>query len=260
MLTSPWQDGDVIKERYVLHRKANSNSPLLGKGSFGQVALGKDMRSGREVAIKIVKNHRHWAEQARFEISVLKKLLKVQMQGAPFAEHANVVTLLDNFEFRNHVCMVFELLPLTLYDLIKYTKFNGVSLHLVHKFARNLLGTLEFLSRPEVDIIHCDLKPENVMLVKTDDHRLKVIDFGSSCSSRRQPFTYIQSRYYRSPEVLLHLPYSYPIDTWSLGLILAEMHTAGRPVFNGKNECEQMFKISTVTQSPSSSLLPPPSS
>ena len=38
-------------------------------------------------------------------------------------------------------------------------------------------------------------------------------------------YTYIQSRFYRSPEVILGLPYSMPIDMWSFGCILAELYT-----------------------------------
>jgi len=91
-------------------------------------------------------------------------------------------------------------------------------------------------------VIHCDLKPENVMLFRPNEQRIKVIDFGSSCSSSHKPFTYIQSRFYRSPEVLLCRSYSYAIDMWSLGCMLVEMHT-GSPLFNGKNEYEQMHKI-----------------
>ncbi|RYY69571.1 hypothetical protein EON63_23540 [archaeon] len=53
---------------------------------------------------------------------------------------------------------------------------------------------------------------------------IKVIDFGSSCYSSKRTFTYIQSRFYRSPEVLLGLPYSHKIDVWSLGCVLTEMH------------------------------------
>ncbi len=47
-------------------------------------------------------------------------------------------------------------------------------------------------------------------------------------------YTYIQSRFYRSPEVILGLPYSMPIDMWSFGCILAELYT-GYPLFPGKN-------------------------
>ena len=50
-----------------------------------------------------------------------------------------------------------------------------------------------------------------------------------------QIYQYIQSRFYRSPEVLLGLPYDLAIDMWSLGCILVEMHT-GEPLFSGSNE------------------------
>lgn len=50
-----------------------------------------------------------------------------------------------------------------------------------------------------------------------------------------QIYQYIQSRFYRSPEVLLGIPYDLAIDMWSLGCILVEMHT-GEPLFSGTNE------------------------
>ena len=50
-----------------------------------------------------------------------------------------------------------------------------------------------------------------------------------------QMFYYIQSRFYRSPEVLLGIPYNLAIDMWSLGCILVEMHT-GEPLFSGKDQ------------------------
>ena len=50
-----------------------------------------------------------------------------------------------------------------------------------------------------------------------------------------QIYQYIQSRFYRSPEVLLGIPYDLAIDMWSLGCILVEMHT-GEPLFAGSNE------------------------
>lgn len=54
-----------------------------------------------------------------------------------------------------------------------------------------------------------------------------------------QIYQYIQSRFYRSPEVLLGTPYDLAIDMWSLGCILVEMHT-GEPLFSGSNEvCSQ---------------------
>lgn len=59
-------------------------------------------------------------------------------------------------------------------------------------------------------------------------------------------YSYIQSRFYRSPEVMLGLPYSVAIDMWSLGCILVEMHT-GEPLFSGTDQFDQMQKIVAVS-------------
>ena len=71
---------------------------------------------------------------------------------------------------------------------------------------------------------------------------IKLIDFGSSCRSDKRMYTYIQSRFYRSPEVMLGLKYGVEIDMWSLGCILVEMHT-GEPIFNGVDEFDQMSRV-----------------
>jgi dual specificity tyrosine-phosphorylation-regulated kinase 1 len=144
--------------------------------------------------------------------------------------------------YRNHQCLVFEMLSLNLYELLKNTQFGGVSLNLIRKFGKQVLKALAFLAKSDVDIIHCDLKPENILLRHPKKSGVKVIDFGSSCRSNKRMYSYIQSRFYRSPEVMLGLPYSVAIDMWSLGCILAEMHT-GEPLFSGSDQFDQMQKI-----------------
>ena len=67
-------------------------------------------------------------------------------------------------------------------------------------------------------------------------------------------FHYIQSRFYRSPEVLLGIPYDLAIDMWSLGCILVEMHT-GEPLFSGKDEFDQVCKIVEVLGIPPAHML-----
>jgi dual specificity tyrosine-phosphorylation-regulated kinase 2/3/4 len=69
---------------------------------------------------------------------------------------------------------------------------------------------------------------------------LQVIDFGSSCFRNQCVYTYIQSRFYRSPEVILGLKYSTEIDMWSLGCILCELAT-GKALFPGENEHNQLL-------------------
>lgn len=71
---------------------------------------------------------------------------------------------------------------------------------------------------------------ENVLLKQRGSSSIKVIDFGSSCYSHRKVYTYIQSRFYRSPEVILGLSYGTPIDMWSLGNI-TDHQIAARIVF-----------------------------
>jgi len=100
-----------------------------------------------------------------------------------------------------------------------------------------------------VQVIHCDLKPENILLRHPKRSAIKLIDFGSSCRYSQRMYKYIQSRFYRSPEVLLELDYGPPIDVWSLACILVELHT-GEPLFCGLNEADQLSKIIEVLGPP----------
>ena len=79
--------------------------------------------------------------------------------------------------------------------------------------------------------MHCDIKPENILLQNLQSPAIKLIDFGSACLlSQEQSSTYIQSRFYRSPEVLLAHARDCAIDVWSLGTIAAELFL-GLPLF-----------------------------
>lgn len=71
---------------------------------------------------------------------------------------------------------------------------------------------------------------------------IKVIDFGSACHESSRIYTYIQSRFYRSPEVILGLQYTSAIDMWSLGCIVAELFI-GIPLFAGSSEYNQLSRI-----------------
>ena len=70
---------------------------------------------------------------------------------------------------------------------------------------------------------------------------IKLIDFGSACHVNEKVYTYIQSRFYRAPEVLLGLPYNASIDMWSLGCLLMELVT-GHPLFDAADEKEQIVR------------------
>lgn len=215
---------------------------VLGKGSFGQVLKAYDHKTQQHVALKVVRNERRFHRQANEEIRILEHLRKQDRENTH-----NIVHLLDHFTFRNHVCLTFELLSINLYELIKKNKFQGFSLALVKKFAHSILLCLENLHRNR--IIHCDLKPENILLKQLGRSGIKVIDFGSSCYEHQRIYTYIQSRFYRAPEVILGGKYGMAIDMWSLGCILAELLT-GYPLFPGEDEMDQLSCMMEVLGMP----------
>ena len=86
--------------------------------------------------------------------------------------HCCCPTFNNPFSFRSHTCITFELLSINLYELIKKNKFQGFSLQLVRKFAHSLLQCLDTLYRNK--IIHCDMKPENVLLKQQGRSGIKV--------------------------------------------------------------------------------------
>jgi dual specificity tyrosine-phosphorylation-regulated kinase 2/3/4 len=163
-----------------------------------------------------------------------------------------MVNFTHSFYFRGHLCISTELLDMNLYEFIKSNAFRGFSLKLIRRFTKQLLSSLNLLKQHKV--IHCDLKPENILLRHPLHSEIKVIDFGSSCFENEKVYTYIQSRFYRSPEVILGMTYGMPIDMWSLGCILAELYT-GVPIFPGENEQEQLACIMEVFGPPEKHLI-----
>ncbi|XP_077151280.1 dual specificity tyrosine-phosphorylation-regulated kinase 3 isoform X1 [Ranitomeya variabilis] len=220
---------------------------IIGKGSFGQVAKVYDHKLHQHLALKIVRNEKRFHRQAAEEIRILEHLKKQDKTGS-----MNVIHMLESFTFRNHICMTFELLSMNLYELIKRNKFQGFSLQLVRKFAHSILQCLEALHRNK--IIHCDLKPENILLKQQGRSGIKVIDFGSSCFEHQRVYTYIQSRFYRAPEVILGSRYGMPIDMWSFGCILVELLT-GYPLFPGEDEGDQLACMIELLGAPPPKLL-----
>lgn len=163
-----------------------------------------------------------------------------------------MVNFTQSFYFRGHLCISTELLGINLYEFIKSNDFRGFSIKLIRRFTKQLLSSLVLLKSHHV--IHCDLKPENVLLAHPVHSEIKVIDFGSSCFENEKVYTYIQSRFYRSPEVILGMTYGLPIDMWSIGCILAELYT-GFPIFPGENEQEQLACIMEVFGPPEKHLI-----
>lgn len=220
---------------------------IIGKGTFGVVLQAYDHKSHRGVALKVIRNQTRFHTQAKEEIKILTKLLENDVD-----DKFNVVHMYDSFMFRSHPCIVFELLSLNLFELSKKNSFAGFTLSLIRRFTFSIIKCLYALSK--YNIIHCDLKPENILLKQQNRSGIKVIDFGSSCFDNKKVHCYIQSRYYRSPEVILNGQYDMAIDMWSLGCILAELYI-GRPLLDGENENDQFACMIELLDLPSVTFL-----
>lgn len=224
----------ILSENLLLHPhyRVVTKKPI-GQGTFGQVVLCEHIHSGKAVAIKIINSKPNFTRQAQTELDILTRLERNEVP--------HVIRLLDVFEYRGHVCFVFPLLGPSLYDFLKHTQFAGASLNLVRKIARQLFFALNSMlpcpKTRQMGIIHCDLKPENILLLNTRTPAVNIIDFGAACATNGRAHSYIQSRYYRAPEVIFRGNYTHPIDMWSMGCILMELHT-GQPLFTGANESE----------------------
>ncbi|KAK0637299.1 kinase-like domain-containing protein [Bombardia bombarda] len=236
---------DILGSEESGHNRRNRYLILdvLGQGTFGQVVKCQNLKTQEVVAVKVIKNRTAYFNQSMMEVSVLD-LLNTKLDKN---DDHHLLRLKDTFIHRQHLCLVFELLSVNLYELIKQNQFRGLSTTLVRVFAQQLLNGLALLNKAR--LIHCDLKPENILLKNLESPIIKIIDFGSACDERQTVYTYIQSRFYRSPEVLLGLPYSSAIDMWSLGCIVVELFL-GLPLFPGSSEYNQVSRIVEMLGNP----------
>ena len=219
----------------------------LGKGSFGIVLKAFDHLNKEFVALKILRNRKKLHKQGVVEGKLIEHLNK----NDP-SDKKNIVRMKDFFKFRNHVWITFEMLSINLYDFIKNNDFRGVSLRLTKRFAIQILVSLLYMA--EHKIIHWDMKPENILLRNINKSGIKIIDFGSGWFENERIYTYIQSRFYRAPEIILGIAYTCAIDMWSFGCILFELYT-GYPLFAGEDEQEQLQWIMEIKGVPPKSLL-----
>jgi serine/threonine protein kinase len=253
---------------------------FIGKGVFAYVFSAWDTFENREVALKIFRRHPVYQDTGFEERKILEHISQQQRKlgenkgdtcdGVKKNDYDNdddnddedgnevyhtsgrhnqnhyfhIVPCLDAFYTPDRLCLVFPCHSHNLRQLCRYTNGRGIQLHQVQRIAKQLLVALDFLSKPSVDIIHADLKPENIVLEKQRNVvNVQLLDFGNS--RRRHEATergYIQTLWYRSPECLLSLPWDQSIDVWSLGCVLFELHK-GRPLFYAENEQELALSI-----------------
>ncbi|CAJ1083803.1 homeodomain-interacting protein kinase 1-like isoform X1 [Xyrichtys novacula] len=222
---------------------------ILGQGAYGIVAKCTNMCDNTTVAIKTMEDEDPFDEAARKEVNNLLKLSVLD------SDKSNIVQWHKAFTDKGHFCMVFEHLDKSLLDFMKERTLEPPLLSEIRPIIQQVASALDHLKT--IGMIHADLKLDNVMLV---DHqhqpfRVKVIDFGlAEDVSAATLGSYIQTRPYRSPEIILELPYTEAIDMWSLGIMAASMYL-GTYLYPGRDEFEMMRFIVKTQGLPPDNLL-----
>ncbi|KAB1217263.1 Serine/threonine-protein kinase AFC2 [Morella rubra] len=250
--------GENLTSRYKIHSK-------MGEGTFGQVLECWDRERKEMVAIKIVRGIKKYREAAMIEIEMLQQLGKHDKGGN------RCVQIRNWFDYRNHICIVFEKLGPSLYDFLRKNNYRPFPIDLVREIGRQLLECVAFMH--DLHLIHTDLKPENILFVSSDyvkvpdykDYKnssrspkdgsyfkrvpkssaIKVIDFGSTTYERQDLNYIVSTRHYRAPEVILGLGWSYPCDIWSVGCIIVELCT-GEALFQTHENLEHLAMMERV--------------
>ncbi|KAI9175136.1 hypothetical protein LWI28_027887 [Acer negundo] len=211
----------------------------LGSAAFSKAIQAHDLHTGMDVCVKIIKNNKDFFDQSLDEI----KLLKYVNKHDP-ADKYHILRLYDYFYYREHLLIVCELLKANLYEFHKFNRESGGEVYFTMPRLQSItiqcLEALQFLH--SLGLIHCDLKPENILVKSYSRCEVKVIDLGSSCFETDHLCSYVQSRSYRAPEVILGLPYDKKIDIWSLGCILAELCT-GNVLFQNDSPATLLARV-----------------
>ena len=190
----PVHVGEILLDRYVIMQK-------LGYGHFSTAWLALDNNNGSYVAIKVQKSDERYIQGAYDEIEILQAMAKKnfdkewinslkeyykddeeKLKELETVEHTQIVQLLNSFIHKGqngkHFCMVFEVMGVTLLEIIKRYNYKGIPLPLVRIITKQILIGLDFLHRIG-HIIHTDLKPENVLVCLTQDELRNIQETGT---------------------------------------------------------------------------------
>ncbi|CAD8083448.1 unnamed protein product [Paramecium primaurelia] len=216
-----------------------------GDGTFGVVMKAENTESFELVAIKKMKQKYHNFEECT-NLREVKALMKLQ-------NHPNIVKLKEIFLDNDTLCLVFEFVEKSIYQIYSQHREQGKTMSddQIKSIIYQVANGLSYMHKH--GYFHRDLKPENLLM--TENGIVKIIDFGLAREIRsRPPYTdYVATRWYRAPEILLkQINYNSPVDIFALGCIMAELFL-NRPLFQGNTELEQFNKIlstlGTFTQS-----------
>lgn len=226
-------------------------SPIesIGTGAYGVVCAAKDNRTGQRVAIKKIPRV--------LEVLVIAKRTYRELKILRHLRHDNIISILDvmqppeDLSQFEDVYVVLDLMETDLHHIIH--SVQALSDEHIKFFLYQILRGLKYIH--SANVLHRDLKPSNLLVNRNCE--LKIGDFGmarglASSADEHATFMteYVATRWYRAPELMLSFSeYTFAIDMWSVGCILAEM-LARRQLFPGKDYLNQLQLILSVVGTP----------
>ena len=265
-----WYKGLYLGDtkRYEIRRK-------LGDGTFGRVLECIDHTLQCRVAVKVIRDVRRYIENAKVEARILEKVNDIRRNSSDHSGSRGVVRLYDIFTHKDRFfCMSFERLGKTLYEVIQMNNYCGFYLWDIQQIATELIDTLDFI-HTRCGLTHTDIKMENIMLcgdefqttsapihtgrtmtyhrpilvadqTKGRHKSIRLIDFGNGVFRGKHHSTIINTRQYRSPEVILEQGWDEKSDMWSIGCVIGEMWT-GELIFPTHSNLEHLAMIERIT-------------
>ncbi|NVN91260.1 MAG: protein kinase [Desulfuromonadales bacterium] len=226
----------------------------VGRGSMGVVYQARDPHIDRVLAVKVLRQDRMTSD------TILKRFMKEAIIIGRLS-HPNIVTIYDVGEENGNVYIAMEFLEgKALSDIIKQKTLSAAELV---EFGVQIAETLDYAHNK--GIIHRDIKPSNIIVQPGGS--IKITDFGIariddvSATLQTQAGEIMGTPAYMSPEQVLGKPVDGRSDIFSLGVILYEMGTGGRPFGGEAKTLATIFNdiIQTIPTEPSAAttLIPP---
>ncbi len=222
---------------------------VVGYGGMAEVHRGRDLRLGRDVAVKLLR-----ADLSRDESFLIR--FRREAQNSASLNHPNIVAVFDTGEEHGIPYMVMEFVGgRTLKEvLMEEGRFDPAT---ACEVVADMCAALDFSHKHH--IIHRDVKPGNVMLSDTD--QVKVMDFGiaralaSGQATMTQTSAVIGTAQYLSPEQARGETVDGRSDVYAVGCVLYEL-LVGHPPFTGDNPVSVAYQHVREEARPPSELNP----